>query len=174
MPAQLDQLLNELLSTGKVPSHLIATVKEAMSDPKQLDEVLAQLKAMGADQIGDGPPLNIADYYRPGPGAYELRWKLPPELPLPVAFADLDRKTQFFVLFQEWSRREMEGLVALNGGDVDGAEQIFHECAERAKQIDVDELVARSYEDQRRVAQRRGDLVGEKEWSRKAAAVRKG
>jgi glycogen debranching enzyme len=128
---------------------------------------------MGADQVGSGPLLDIGEYYRHGLEKYELRWDLPPWMPLPMAFDDLDRKTQFFVLFQEWSRREMEGMAALTGGDVDGAEQIFDECVERAQQIEVNELLARSYEDLRRVAQRRGDLTAERQWNKKAADARK-
>jgi len=171
---EFEQLLNELLSTGKLPPALIAKVQAAMSDPAQLDDVLAELKALGADQLGDGPPLQIADYYHAGIAKYDLRWELPQQLQLPIAFADLDRKTQFFVLFQEWSRREMEGMIALNGGDVAEAEAIFNECVERAEQIEVGELLARSYDDLKRAAQRRGDLVAEKNWGQKAAAARGG
>jgi hypothetical protein len=173
MTTQVQRLLNELLSSGKVPPELMNQVRAAMADPAQLDRVLAQLKAMGADPTGSAPLLEISDYYKAGPGKYELRWELPRWMPLPMAFGELDRKTQFFVLFQEWSRREMEGMAALTGGDVDGAERIFNECVERAEQIEVNDLLARTYEDLRRVAQRRGDLVAEREWNKRAADVRK-
>ena len=89
-----------------------------------------------------------------------------------MAFDELDRKTQFFVLFQEWTRRELEGMMLLNSGDADGAETVFDECLERAKQIDVRELEARSYEGFMRVAQRRGDRSAESTWMRKAVAAR--
>jgi len=170
--AQLEQMLNDLLSTGQLSPELAAAVQAALTDPRKLDEVLAALQAMGADQIGDGPPLNIENYYRDGSGKYDLKWPLPAHLPLPIPYGELDRKTQFFVLFQEWSRREMEAMMALNGGDADGAAKIFDECVERAKQIDVKELVARSYKGHARVAQRRGDLAAERKWTEKAAAAR--
>jgi hypothetical protein len=118
--------------------------------------------------------LDISDHYTPGPGTYELRWPLGPNLPLPIPFDELDRKTQFFVLFQEWSRRELEGMMLLNTGDLNGAEAVFEECLGRAKQIDVGELEARSYEGFMRVAQRRGDRGAELAWVRKAATARQG
>jgi len=168
----LDRLLDDLIKTGKFSPDLAARVQAAMADPARLDEVLTELKTLGADQIGDGPPLEIGDYYRDGSRNYELRWELPSHLRLPISFSDLDRKTQFFVLFQEWSRREMEGMIALNEGRIAEAEAIFDECLARADQIEVDELRARTYEDLRRVAQRRGDLAAERALTEKVKTAR--
>ena len=168
----IKELIEEMMLTGKMPAELLELVNRGALDPAKLDEMLSQLKEMGADQVGSGAPLNIADFYKPGFEKYEQRWELSPNLPLPVPFDDLDRKTQFFVLFQEWSRREFDGLTRLNAGDVDGADDIFDECVDRAKQIDVPELEARSYENKKRAAQRRGDRKGELEWSNRAAAAR--
>ncbi len=171
MNPSMQRMLEELLTSANVPPEVKAAVTAAMADPAKLDEALAQLKAIGADQVGSGAPLNIPDYYKEGPDKYQLRWQLD-HLPLPVAFDELDRKTQFFVLFQEWTRRELEGMMLLNSGDADGAETVFDECLERAKQIDVRELEARSYEGFMRVAQRRGDRSAESTWMRKAVAAR--
>ena len=55
---------------------------------------------------------------------------------------------------------------------VDEAEQIFHECAECAEQLQVNELLARSYEGLMRVAQKRGDRDSERQWSQRAVATR--
>src|SRR5438552_1826035 len=107
----------------------------AMNDPETLDTLLAQLKSLGADEIGSGPPLNIKDFYREKPGKFDLQWPLNPSLSLPVPFDELDRKTQFFVLFGEWTRREFEGMMALNSGELGRAEEIFQECLQRAGQI---------------------------------------
>lgn len=168
----MQKMLEELLASSDVPVEVREAVKAAMSDPAKLDEAIAQLKAIGADQVGSGAPLNIADYYKPGPGQYELRWPLGANLPLPISFDELDRQTQFFVLFQEWTRRELEGMMLLNSGDLKGAEAVFEECLERARQIDVAELEARSYEGFMRLAQRRGDRNAEIAWMRKAADAR--
>lgn len=173
MDKSIQELVAGMIQSGKVPPELSAALAAAMSDPAKLEAALAALKAMGADQVGSGAPLNIADYYRPGAEKYELRWELPSHLPVPVAFEELDRKSQFFVLFQEWSRRELDGMMELNGGDVDGATAVFEECVERARQIEVAELEARSYEGLMRVAQKRGDRKAELEWSRKATAARR-
>ena len=167
----MTKLLEQLLSSPDIPAQLKDTVTAAMSDPAKLDDALAQLQALGADQVGSGPPLSIADYYVDGDGLYELRWPLGEALPLP--FDQLDRKTQFFVLFQEWSRRELEGMMLLNSGDVPGAERIFEECLERATQIEVRELEARSYEGLMRVAERRGERGEAESWLRKATAARR-
>ena len=172
MTRSIKELVEEMMLTGKPPQELMDAVKSGMLNPQKLDEMLAQLKELGADQVGSGAPLDIADYYKDGVGKYQQRWELNPNLPLPVAFGDLDRKTQFFVLFQEWSRRELDGLTLLNTGNVDGADEIFDECVDRAKQIEVAELEARSYENKKRAAQRRGDLKAELEWSNRAAAAR--
>jgi hypothetical protein len=170
MDPAMQKMLEELLTSSAVPVEVREAVKAAMSDPAKLDEAIAQLKAIGADQVGSGAPLNIADYYKPGPGRYELRWPLGANLP--ISFDELDRQTQFFVLFQEWTRRELEGMMLLNSGDLNGAEAVFEECLERARQIDVAELEARSYEGFMRLAQRRGDRNAELAWMRKAADAR--
>jgi hypothetical protein len=63
-------------------------------------------------------------------------------------------------------------MMLLNGGQVDDAEKTFRECVERAQQLDVNELVARSYEGLMRVAQKRGDRAAERQCSEKAATAR--
>jgi hypothetical protein len=170
MDPSMQKMLEQLLTSADVPLEVRRAVAAAMDDPAKLDEALAQLKAIGADQIGSGAPLDIADHYKPGPGQYEQRW--PIGAPLPIRFEELDRKTQFFVLFQEWTRRELEGMMFLNSGDVKSAEAVFDECLERARQIEVPELEARSYEGFMRIAQRQGDRNAELAWLRKAAAAR--
>lgn len=172
MDPMMQKKLADLLSSPDIPAAVRDSVMAAMADPARLDEALAQLRAMGADQIGSGAPLNIADYYVPGDTGYELRWPLGAELGPAITFDDLDRKTQFFVLFQEWSRRELEGMLLLNSGDSHGARAVFVECLERARQIEVRELEARSYEGLMRVAQLEGDRRAEADWLRKAAAAR--
>jgi hypothetical protein len=170
MSQTLQELIEQLASSGTMPPELLQQVKAAMNDPSKLDEVLSVLKEMGADQMGSGPSLNIADFYRDGSEPFSLHWTLGVNLPLP--FPQLDRKTQFFVLFQEWSRREMEGMMTLNGGRLEEAKQIFDECLQRAHQIEVGELVARSYEDLGRVADRLGDRAASRGYSQKAAEAR--
>jgi len=170
MPQDLQQLIEQLASSGTMSPELMQKIYAAMNDESKLDEVLSVLKQMGADQMGSGPPLNIEDYYREGTKTYALRWPLGASLPIP--FAQLDRKTQFFVLFQEWTRREMEGMMTLNGGHIDEAKQIFSECLERAREIEVPELVARSYEDLAKIADRQGDRAAGRDYSQKAAQAR--
>jgi hypothetical protein len=85
-------------------------------------------------------------------------------MPLPVPFDQLDEATQFHVLFGEWSRREMEGYLTLNSGDLATAESTFNECLKRAEQLAIPELKARSYEGLMRIAQRTGDRASEKNW----------
>jgi len=172
MDPSMKKMLEDLVQSTNVPESARHAVMAAMSDPSKLDAALAALKAIGGDQIGSGAPLNIPDYYTPGPGKYEARWTINPNQPLLIPFDQLDRKTQFFVLFQEWTRRELEGMMLLNSGDVNGAEVLFHECLERAQQIGVRELEARSYEGFMRVAMRRGDRLAELSWLRNAAATR--
>ena len=170
MNQTLQQLIEQLASSGTISPELLARVKAAQNDPSKLDELISVLKEMGADQMGSGPTLNIADFYPEGTEPFTLRWPIGINLPLP--FSQLDRKTQFFVLFQEWSRREMEGAMALNGGNIDEAKKIFNECLERAQQIEVGELVARSYEDLARIADKLGDRAAGRDYSRKAAQAR--
>jgi hypothetical protein len=171
MNADMQKMLDELLNSPGIPPDVRAAVAAAMADPAKLDDALEKLKAIGANESGN-PPLDIAAFYQPGPGNYALRWPLELNAPLPMPFEDLDRKTQFFVLFGEWTRRELEGSMLLNGGDLAGAETVFAECLERAKEIAVSELQARSCEGFMRVAQRRGDADAERAWRRKAAAAR--
>lgn len=173
MNPTMQKMLEDLLTSANVPAEVRAAVSAAMADPSKLDEAIRLLQEIGADQVGSGAPMNIADYYTPGPDQYALRWPLGANVPLPLPFDELDRKTQFFVLFQEWTRRELEGMMQLNSGDLDGAESTFEECLERARQIDVRELQARSYEGFMRIAQRRGDRAAERTWLGKAAEARR-
>lgn len=164
--------LNKLLDSGAITPDQVATIMQAAEDPAVLDQIIAQLKAAGADTAGPSPPLNIADYYQEGSEQFELLWPLRVALPLP--FEQLDRKTRFFVLFQEWTRRELEGNTMLNSGQTDEAAAVFQECLSRARQLKVDELAARSYEGLMRVAERNGDSKTARSYSQAAVAARAG
>ncbi len=170
MAPTLEQLIEQLASSGNMSPELLRQVQAAMDDPAKLDEVINTLTTMGAHQIGSGPPLNIEDFYRDGSKLYKSPWPIAANLPVP--FSQLDRKTQFFVLFQEWTRREMEGMMALSGGKLEEATKTFSECLERAQQIEVGELVARSYEDLGKVAEKLGDRAAGRDYSQKAAQAR--
>ena len=78
------------------------------------------------------------------------------------------------MLFGEWSRRELEGSQALAAGELALAETIFQECLQRADQLQVAELRARSYEGLMRLAQRQGDRAAERRWLDAALAARDG
>lgn len=169
----IDKILQRVVDTGRISSEDIkALMQEAANHPEQLDDINEALRNIGADKVGSGAPLDAADYYVEGTEPFRLRFDLHLPVPLPIPFEDLDRKTQFYVLFTEWSRRELEGMMALNSGDVALAASIFQECAERATELDVDELLARSYEGQMRCAQRRNDAAEERRWLRAAHDAR--
>lgn len=171
---QLKQMLEQLIQSGRMPPGLIEQITEAQNDPAKLAQLVKQLSAHLGPMAQD--TLNIGDYYHEGNGSlFELRWPLQPGNPLVVGgipFTELDRKTQFFTLFAEWSRREADGLLAMSGGDLDRAQEIFLECGERADQIDVAELRARSYENLARVAERRSDQKSAIKWLDKATQAR--
>ena len=167
---EIEAILQKLLDFGAISAEQLGTMLQAANDPAMLDHILAELKAAGADQAGPSPPLNIEDYYREGDDDYDLLWPL--QTPLPCAFEDLDRKTRFFVLFQEWSRRELEGMTMLNSGRTAEAAAIFEECISRARQLNVNELVARSCEDLMRVADRTGDREAARRYSQAAVEAR--
>lgn len=150
-------MLTKAVAAGVLPPDFLATLDKAANDPQAMETLTKQLTDMMGDQAE--PPLNIADFYREGDGRkFTLRWPLSPDNPLPAGlnFADLDRKTQFFVLFAECQRREAEGMFALNQGNLALAEAAFGECLERADQIDVGELRARSLENLARLAEKKG------------------
>ena len=158
----IDVLLRQLVQSGKLPPALVQMLTEAQNDPSKLAPLLDKLMALAGPSAP--APLNIEDYYQERDGeAFELRWPLSQGNPLltqGIPFTSLDRKTQFFTLFAEWSRREADGLMLMNSGDLAGAEAVFHEGLERARQIEVAELAARSHENLARVAERRSDQGG--------------
>jgi hypothetical protein len=126
---------------------LIDEIIALSPDYPGLASILAKLNAFVGDQAAT-PTLDVEDFYRPGVTPYALHWPLaPPTLAvLPMGFEALDHKTQFYVLFQEWTRRELEANQALNVGDLTTAQAVFEECLARAEQLDVAELRARSHE----------------------------
>jgi hypothetical protein len=168
----LQDLIEQLSSSTPLPPAVLHQIQQAMDDPSKLDELLKVLADLGARDMGSGPPLNIDDYYQPGVEPFDLRWSLTANLPLP--FEQLDHKTQFYVLFQEWTRREMEGLFALDGGNLPESMTIFKECLQRALQLEVAELIARSYENMAKVADHAGKRAEGRRYARKAAAARAG
>jgi len=167
--ATINALLDRA-ATGQITPDEMAALKEYALDTRWMDTVMQGVKLRGLDQVGSEPLAPIGDYYVEKPGLYDLRWPLPAQLPMP--FDSLDRKTQFFVLFGEWTRREMEAMEHLNRGDLVGATTIFDECLARAEQIEVAELRARSYEGLMRVAQRAGQSATARELSQSATAAR--
>jgi hypothetical protein len=168
LPEQVQNALDSLLEAGTITTEQMAAIMQAADDPEVLDRIIEGLKSAGADQIG--PLLSAEDYYREGAGNFEARW--PIQVPLPCPFEALDRKTRFFVLFQEFTRRELQGVTALSSGDTAGARAIFEECLARARQIEVNELVARSYEDLMRTADRLNDLAAARRYSQAAVNAR--
>ncbi len=169
----VDEILQRVVETGKISSEDVESVmREAREHPEKLDAINETLRKVGAHEVGSGAPLNAADYYVEGVEKYSLLYDLRLPIRLPIPFEDLDRKTQFCVLFMEWSRRELEGMMALNSGDVSLASSIFQECEKRASQLGVGELVARSYEGRMRCAQRLNDAKEERKWLRAAHDAR--
>jgi hypothetical protein len=168
------RLLEQLIQSGKLPPDLAEALREALNDPSALPAIMEKLTGFMGTAASDS--LDMADYYHEGDGRkFEQRW--PPAQGNPLIGSGLtldafDRKTQFSILFAEWSRREADGLDALNRGDLGGAEQVFQECLERADQIQVAELRARTCEDMARVAERRGDQSGVLHWTDEAEKAR--
>lgn len=155
---QIQTMLEQLVATGKADKSMLDLVQKAAANPDAMTALLEKIKAIGGD-IEE--PLDIEDFYFEGDGSqYTQRWAIGPYSPFArsgIPFDSLDRKTQFFVLFGEWQRRETEGMMSLTKGDLLEAERTFKECLERADQIDVNELRARSYEGLMRVAEKRDD-----------------
>jgi len=172
--AGIHAMLDRLMATGQMPDGLMQALTKA-NDPALLERVMQKLKDAGADQLGDRPLDNIADYYVDGEGLYPLLW--PIATPLPMPFDQLDRPTQFHVLFAECRRRHMEASAARNAGRLDESDTAFRECLERADQIDVPILKADAYEGLMTVAEKRGDReqarrylqMAERERARQAA-----
>jgi hypothetical protein len=170
--AVLDDLRNLEPKDDEVDAVLRILQDLSPADPLA-GPILAAIDEMQAGQA-PRPAMNIEAYYRPGVEPYELRWPLASSTAavMPFPWEALDHKTQFFVLFQEWTRREMEASLARNEGDLDGARAGFEECLARAEQLDVDELRARSYEDLATVAEKQDDLAAVRHWLEAAQAVR--
>jgi hypothetical protein len=169
--AEIGRMIDNLVQTGHLDPALLQRLGE-LNDEATIDIVTAKLQAAGAHE-GASPPLNSADYYRPGTEKYRLKWLLPPAISLPVPFDQLDRPTQFHVLFSEWSRRVTEGYQLLYAGETTAAQTVFAECLQRAEQIDVAELKARSYEGSMKAAQKFGDPQATRRWLNAALGARK-
>lgn len=170
--AAIKQAMREFTRTGQYPGgidKLKADVTE-LTLSGEGDEVAAILEAAGGMEGGD-EVLNIQEHYRPGDGRpFQLRW--PIEFPLPLPFEELDRPTQFSVLWGEYSRRMLEGSHAVLEGDAAQARAIYAECLERAQQLDVPELIARSHEGIARAAAKGNQRSEERKHLKLAVAAR--
>lgn len=144
-----------MLETNEIDQALIAEIMALSPGDPRVERIMGRLSEIGADQ-GPSPVMNIEDYYQEGDQLFTLHWPLaPPTLAtLPFPFEALDHKTQFYVLFQEWTRRDLEANTARNAGDLTGAREIFEECLARADQLNITELEARSYEGMASVAEK--------------------
>ena len=149
----LEQRLDQILASGELNAdrldEIMALAPEIMSLPPDhpgRDRILAKLQGIVGDQPAT-PAMNIDDYYRPGLVPFTLQWPLAPQTlsVMPMPFEALDHKSQFYVLFQEWTRRELDANLARDSGDPRTAIPIFEECLARAEQLDVAELRARSH-----------------------------
>lgn len=178
--------INVLCNKQSIDDTLLGVLNQMIKDEQESSQISNRLSALQVLYVciknlsdvlyyGGRSPLKIEDFYRDAPGKFDLRWPLKSSLSLlPAPFDELDRKTQFYALFTEWQSREMEGWDVLNKGQLDQAEKIFQECVKRAEQIEVRELIARSYEGLMSVAHKRGDGKSELEWSKKAMKARSG
>lgn len=170
-PKDIQQLLEKLIESGQGGPQIIQKMQDSLGDPQAMEEIYQTLKQFAGPELEE--PLQIKDYYHHRDGSkFTLIWPLSPAMPMPVSFEDLDRKTQFFVLFGEWQRRETEGMMELSSGRLEAAEETFEECLQRAEQIEVTELEARSYEGLMRAAQKRNDREAELKYSRLAQQAR--
>jgi len=170
----IDSMLRRLIESGMIPPELVQMLRKAQESPDLMNHLLEKLAPIVGSAAQD--TLDPESYYQDGDGSkFTTLWPLSNDNPVVIRgyrFDDLDRKTQFQVLFAEWSRRESDGLMALAAGDFEGAEATFRECVERGTQIQVAELRARSYEDLARVAERRGDQAGVLHWLDQAEGAR--
>lgn len=101
-----------------------------------------------------------------------LLWPLSSAAPVTVPFHELDHKTQFCVLFDEWQRREREAKLAILANHVLEAEETFQECLARARQLGVGELEARAFDGLQQVAMALGDPAAASEWASRARLAR--
>ena len=172
MAEKLRELVHQLKQSGNTDPKLLQWLEASLGDPEKMEAIAALLEELQETDSEGG--LNVAEFYTEGDGEkFQLRWPIGPGVPVPVPVPDLDRETQFFVLFSEWQRREAEGMLALSNGDPRLAQEIFQECRDRAEQLDIAELRARSYEGLMHVAQRLGDGKAEAKWSGEAQRARK-
>jgi hypothetical protein len=169
---RIDELLDRI-TRGAASAENVEELKQLALDPQYSDYVTQRMRELGLDQMGSPPLEPIERYYVDKPGKLELKWPLQTPTSLPVPFDALDRKTQFYVLFTEWTRCELEAMTLLDQGDPDAAARMFEECLQRAAQIEVVELIARSYEGSMRVAEKRGDRHVARELAQQAERARR-
>ncbi len=168
----LEERLERMLESNEVDQNVIDEIMSLPPDDPRVERIAARLAEFGAME-GPSQPLIIEDYYRPDGALFELRWPLSPttQAALPFPFEALDRKTQFFVLFGEWTRRELEANMARDAGDLPAAHAVFEECLARADQLDVAELRVRSYKGLASVAEKAGDRDSADSWYQAAEAA---
>jgi hypothetical protein len=161
----LEERLERMLESKEYDQALVDEIMSLPPGDPRVDRVLAKLGEFGLSDA-PAPAMDIGAHYRPGEGLYELRWPLSQMtlLALPFPFEALDRKTQFFVLFQEWTRRELDATSAEGAGEHGTALAIFEECLARAEQLDVSDLKVRSYRGLASVATKMRDLDGADRW----------
>jgi hypothetical protein len=172
--AEVEARIRALPDRPDMDQELLALLASFRDDPDAVERINGWLRDIGGTEVGYGEPLDIRAFYKPGDEKFELRWPLAVTIPFGMSWDDLDRETQFHVLFAEWSRRGMEAANALLAGTLEEAERAYDECLERADQLEVGELSARALDGLRSIAGRRNDAAAERRWLLAAAAVRRG
>jgi hypothetical protein len=164
-------VINSLFLTDN--ERLSEELDELMQDGDTRQRVYNEMLNLTVNDIGIYKPLEWKEYYvETSEGLQQLYSLSPSQEELlkshDLTFGELDGQTQFCVLFTDWIYYEFQGNMALSNNQLEEAKYLFEDCFNRAIQLNINILKARSIVGLLGIAEKRGDRAAQREYIEEA------
>jgi CHAT domain-containing protein len=153
--------------------NLLQELNEWMQDRDIRDRLYKEMISLGGQDIGISKPLQWKEYHVEGSKEFEQIYPLSPRQQdllkdYDVTFNELDQQTQFCVLFSDWVYYELQGNLALASNRLEEAKILFEDCLNRAVQVAINILKARSITGLLGIAEKHGDRSAQRKYIEEA------
>ncbi|MEO5998089.1 MAG: hypothetical protein ABIN89_15195, partial [Chitinophagaceae bacterium] len=154
-------------------------LKEMMQYSDTRQRVYKEMLNYAGNEIGVQKRLEWKEYYVDTYEEFEQLYPLSPGSEdllknNEFTFSQLDRQTQFCVLFSDWIYDEFQGNMALGNNRLEEAKRLFEDCFNRAIQLNINILKARSVVGLLGIAEKQGDRPAQRKFIEEASKYYQG